>query len=329
VGACHARFLQSPCTFGFFIFTPDIYDVLEWCPGTITAKATEGATCSANGECSGDLYCNKGADYQCPGKCQKRGESGQSCAGGARCAEGLRCEAELCVPMPQAGDSCEYSCSHSVVCPAGEVCPGNLWCDRSLGKCELGRLVGEPCGTTGLSPTASEAECAIPLWCDAVDHGVGACRKSSAQGGPCNEATYACDKGLHCVGAVASGAGATLGACQPPSPAATDCREDDDCQAGLVCLFDECAAPVAEGEDCSGSNDCALGLVCVASKCAQARYPGSPCDGTRCTFSRCVDGICQDHAQVGEPCSAADDCATGECVAGVCYDDSVCNAPGP
>src|SRR5258708_3308479 len=38
VGACDARFRSDPCHFAFFLFTPDIFQVLSYCPGTITPQ---------------------------------------------------------------------------------------------------------------------------------------------------------------------------------------------------------------------------------------------------------------------------------------------------
>jgi hypothetical protein len=200
VGACHARFLESPCTFGFFLFTPDIYEVLSYCPGTITPKLQAGEACSSNGECSTGLYCYKGVDYQCPGTCRLPATEGQDCAGSGRCADGLECEADVCVAEPKAGDPCDASCDYSVSCAEGEICQGNIWCDRELGQCQLGRLPGEPCGASGTEPLVSDAQCAIHSWCDAVGTGAGVCRQPSAQGGPCNDGFSACEDGLHCVG---------------------------------------------------------------------------------------------------------------------------------
>ena len=329
VGACHERFLSSPCHFGVFFGTPDIYEVLQWCPGTITPKLAAGAACSSSGECQGDLFCNLGADHSCPGKCQAPATLGQSCSDGVQCAADLRCENEVCAPRQKAGDPCEGSCNSSVSCPAGEVCPGNLWCDNGVAQCQLGRLEGEPCGLTGSAPKASTAKCAVPLWCDAVGNTAGKCRKMGAEGSPCVPDSFACPNGLHCVGYVADGAGAQLGSCQPPGGAGTDCESAPDCQAGTACVNQKCVVPAGEGAKCSGNDACASGLVCKDGQCAPARYPGDSCDGASCAFGRCVAGTCQYHAQVGETCTTGADCATSQCVDGVCYDSSVCRAPKP
>ncbi|RYZ02413.1 MAG: hypothetical protein EOO73_31860 [Myxococcales bacterium] len=325
VGVCHARFEASPCTFAEFIFTPDIYDVLQYCPGAVKPKLRVGEACSSSGECTEGSYCYQGGKAQCPGECLAPASEGQSCTEGKRCAEGLSCDGVACAPQQQPGSPCEFGCEYGLSCPRGEICPGNLWCNE-VGQCETGRLEGEPCGPTGSGAQGSLAQCAIHLWCD-DPNGEGKCRKQSPEGGACRAgAAYACTDGLHCVGA-GSGAAATLGTCQPPGPAGQDCGEDEDCQSGLACISEKCAALGAQGAPCGGDDDCAPGLVCFEQKCATARYPGDACDGTRCTFSRCVNGSCEYHARVGEPCAVKSDCATSQCVGGLCYDDSVCRAP--
>lgn len=330
VGECHEFFTKSPCTFGFFLSTPDIYDVLQFCPGTITPKLAAGAACSANGECGAGLYCDKGATYACPGTCKPFAQQGESCAGSASCADELRCTNDVCVPKTKAGDPCTDFCSSSVSCPLDQVCPENVWCDRAAGKCTLARLEGEPCGATGTGTTASTANCAVHLWCDKIGSGAGTCRKPSAADEPCNrDEVSACAKDLHCVGYVAAGAAPTLGTCQPPGAAGTDCETRRDCEAGLACVLSHCQPPGDEDAACNGNSDCAAELTCATNKCASARYPGDACDEGRCTGSRCIDGTCQFHAKVGEACAIAADCATGACVDGRCYDGSVCRVPTP
>lgn len=329
VGECHARFLASPCTFGFFLFTPDIYEVLAYCPGTLTPEQGDGASCVSNGECTPGLYCYKGTDWLCPGTCRKFSVQGETCAGSARCADGLACAADgTCQPEQKAGDPCDGFCSYSVTCVGDAPCTGNIWCDRSVNQCKAGLLEGETCGPMGSSTAQYTADCAINLWCDGVGGATGVCRVQSAEGGPCNDA--GCQDGLHCVGSEPNGTTAKLGTCSGPSAAGGECVGDRDCQTGLVCVSALCAAPGVTGAACFESADCATGFVCGADdSCVAALYPGSTCDpaGQPCTFSRCLDGTCVDHAKVGEACAIDDDCATGYCIDQKCYDASVCNAP--
>src|SRR6478736_942339 len=327
VGACHERFAQSPCTFASFLFTPDIYDVLQFCPGTVTPKLKAGGSCSAHGECSAGLYCNKGANYTCPGKCQAFAQQGEACSAQDRCAEGLRCDSnQRCVPRDAPGSSCADNCSYSVSCPTDQACPTNIWCDRSENICKTGRLEGEPCGMTGTGSTASFAECAINLWCDALPSGAGTCHERSAQGAACNS-VFACEKGLHCTGYVPFGAQAGLGTCQASAAVGSKCSSSADCDDGLVCSGGSCQPPGAADAACNDDGDCQTGLVCHSNRCVVARYPGDSCDAGVCTYSRCVNGTCDYHAKVGEACASGSDCATGNCVAGLCYDNSLCQPP--
>jgi len=326
VGACHQRFVASPCTFGFFLFTPDIYDVLKYCPGTVTPKLVAGDSCSSDGECSAGLYCYKGASYACPGTCRAFSTAGQDCGSGGRCAEGLDCKADKCVAYAKAGDDCATDdCDYSISCPKDEICASNLWCDKTVGQCQLGRMLGEPCGTLGTGATTSQANCAVHLWCDAPPFGAGKCQAPSAAGGPCAFIGFdSCEDGLHCEGATQQ----APGKCSAPSASGGNCNGDKDCQKGLVCLLNICSAPGAEGVSCEDGS-CQSGLVCVDGKCLGARYPGDPCDGMRCTGGRCVNGTCDYHVKVGGACSDNTDCATSQCVNGVCYDDSICKPPAP
>jgi hypothetical protein len=332
VGACHARFIQSPCTFAFFLFTPDIFEVLSYCPGTLTPKLGAGGACSSSGECTQGLYCHKGASGACPGTCRAFAQAGESCAGNARCAENLSCKNDACVADVQkkAGDSCSGSatCNYSFSCPSDRVCPENIWCDPTVGTCQPGRLEGEACGMMGTGSSSYLANCAVHLWCDGPMLGTGVCRRPSQSGGPCNSQLDSCASGLHCSGYVSGGTSVQLGTCTGPSAAGGDCMVSKDCQTGLVCTSGKCKPPALSGETCSSDSSCAGGLVCDSQVCRAARYPGDACDATQsCTHGRCVNGTCQPHAKVGQPCQLGSDCATGVCVSGACYDNSVCPAP--
>jgi hypothetical protein len=331
VGACHQTFLASPCTFGSFIFTPDIYEVLSFCPGTLTPNQGNGDPCVSDGECKANLYCYKGADWQCPGVCRARAQDGESCAGSAQCASGFTCgTGQLCVPKQKAGDTCDSYCMYSFSCAGSDPCPEDIWCDQSSHTCQPGRLEGEVCSTEETGLTSHTPVCAFHLWCNAVGTGTGTCQRASSEGGPCTGGIErACAKGLHCDGYVSYGAGAKLGTCIGPGLAGATCEVDSDCQTGLVCTGGACSAPVQAGGSCILNSDCAAGLVCQATTCVAARYPGASCNATDqlCTLSRCVNGTCQNHLKVGQACVSAYDCATGECVNGLCYDSSVCVAP--
>jgi hypothetical protein len=329
VGACNARFLADPCGFAFFLFTPDIYEVLSLCPGTITPQRAAGQSCVSTGECTKGLYCKK--DSGCPGTCTPFAKVGESCAGTARCDPQLLCNSSTCQASPNAGDACKNAgdCGSTENCPADpSVCSNpNLWCDPSSGTCKPGVGEGAACGPPSAGATAGSVACASNLWCDQVFlDKPGTCRKSGGVGAPCND--IGCDRGLHCAGYVPLGAGATLGQCVGLSQAGGPCKSSNDCQGSLYCGNGTCGGGKPFGAACQQDTDCQAKLTCQSSKCVHAAYPGDACDGATavCAFSICRNGMCVDHAKVGQPCTVNADCATGTCFHGSCADTSVCPA---
>jgi hypothetical protein len=351
VGMCNARFLSDPCAFGFFLFTPDIFEVLALCPGTIAPQLKAGEACVSSGECMQGLYCSKPSG--CPGTCTPFAQVGQSCAGVAQCDPKLDCttqsgfaqdasagSSDLCEVPPKAGDPCTNgNCGGWSNCPADPAfCSGvvNLWCDRTSNTCQPGAGEGAPCGppSSDAGPMSNNVVCASNLWCDQVfiDQ-PGTCRAASGMGGPCND--IGCGVGLHCAGYVSLGPGATLGTCVGLSAAGGPCRVPEDCQGGAYCGNGTCGGGKAVGSTCQQDTDCQKGLTCASgasgtsSTCEHAAYPGDPCDGVTnvCVLSLCRNGMCVDHAKVGQPCTANTDCATGTCYQGTCADTSVCRVP--
>jgi hypothetical protein len=337
VGACNARFLADPCGFGFFLFTPDIFQVLAYCPGTITRQLTAGAPCVSSGECVQGLYCKK--DSGCPGSCTPFAKVGESCAGNALCDPQLLCTSgftgpltDICELPKKAGDSCDTgTCGSTENCPADPtLCSNaNLWCDSTSKTCKPGVGEGAACGPpSDAGTTAGAIACSSNLWCDQVFLGKpGICRTAGGVGAPCSD--LGCSRGLHCAGYVPLGAGATLGQCVGPSSAGGPCTSSSDCQGGVYCGNRTCGGGKSFGAMCQQDTDCQAGLTCQAGACAHAAYPGDACDGTTsiCVFSLCRNGTCVDHAKVGQPCTANADCATGTCYQSKCADTSVCPVP--
>jgi len=330
VGACHARFLDDPCHFGFFLFTPDIFEVLTYCPGTITPERKQGDACVSSGECTQGLYCRK-MSSTCPGVCTAYAKAGDPCpTADIQCAPKTICGSnDVCRPYASAGDSCATAadCGPSIICINDPTCVNdNLWCDVPAGVCKKGGGVGAACGPV-MGNVGDQAYCASGLWCDDVFiDTVGTCRANDGgQDSPCND-NGGCQKGLHCAGYVALGTGATLGKCAPPAPSGGACRSASDCQTGLRCIASACAAPGGLGAACSADADCQKGFTCPNLKCLNARYPGDACGDadSSCVLSLCKNGTCVDHAKVGQPCAADGDCAAGACVGGTCADTSVC-----
>ncbi|MEO7036241.1 MAG: hypothetical protein ABI548_20015 [Polyangiaceae bacterium] len=324
VGKCHARFLNDPCNFAFFLFTPDIFEVLSYCPNTITPQLAQGAACVSNGECTAGLYCKKD-NGQCPGACAPFAATGESCADGTPCAPNSTCNnRDLCHVTAKAGDTCTdgSDCDDNVLC-LGDNCPDKLYCDASAGSCKPGVAEGMPCGAvSGLA--APLVGCEKDLYCDAVFiDKVGACRKPGGAGTPCNQS--GCTKGFHCVDYEGLGASPHLGMCSGPSSTGGNCVGPADCATGLVCSSGLCGAPLALGTSCTQDEECAPGDTCDTT-CKTAAYPSDDCGAatTACVFSRCLNGKCVDHQKVGAACAADAECTTQRCVSGVCVDTSVC-----
>jgi hypothetical protein len=333
VGACHQRFLADPCHFGFFLFTPDIYEVLSYCPGTVTPEVAPGGACDSSGECAGG-YCKKTNDT-CPGVCIAFPKAGEPCPDG-QCDKGLFCtQAQVCAPPPKAGAPCAtlQDCVPGGYCVASSACPTpNLFCDATTKTCQAGAGLGAPCGVPQGAMVSDQILCDASLWCDAVflDKS-GVCRMPGGMGATCNDQAD-CTGGLHCIGYVpfSTGPGVTptLGTCSGPSSAGGACQTDLDCVSGLRCSNSVCTSLAASGEQCSQTTECQSGLVCWGKKCVHPAYPGDPCTtDADCVLSLCKAGVCRDHAKVGEPCVTGNDCTTGACPQGTCADTSICAAP--
>jgi hypothetical protein len=337
VGACDARFRADPCGFAFFLFTPDIFEVLALCPGSLTPELGDGGACVSSGECTQGLYCNKPSG--CPGTCTPFSQAGQSCTGSLLCAQGLDCTSmttgpltDVCENPPKAGDPCTNDCGSTENCPADpSACASvdNLWCDSTSHTCKPGVGEGAACGPQGDAGAAgAQIACASSYWCDQVflDQ-PGTCRAASAAGGPCNDT--GCAAGLHCTGYVPLGTGAQLGTCIGPSPDGGPCTRSADCQGNAYCGNGTCGGGLPYGSTCTQDTDCQAGLTCSSGTCLHAAYPGDACDGTTtvCVLSLCKSGTCVDHAKVGQPCTTGTDCATGTCYQGACADTSVCPVP--
>ena len=327
VGACNARFRKDPCHFDFFLFVPNVFDVLADCPGAIVPQRRQGDACVSDHECVDGLYCRKNNET-CPGACTPFAKSGDACPFGARCAADLFCSSGICRPMGADGAACASmeDCGPIVFCIDSPTCKDdNLWCDLAAGVCKKGVGVGASCGPLKSGAVTSSAECADGLWCDNVSDQTGVCRVFGGEGSPCKD-FEGCDAGFRCAGYVPGGTGAALGKCTPLAGLAGACQINSDCQAGLRCLTDACVAPVAFGASCRTDADCQAGLACPNQRCVHARYPGDPCgdaDST-CVSGLCRGSVCQTHAKLGQACMVGTDCATNDCSGGKCIDFSVC-----
>jgi hypothetical protein len=346
VGACNASFRADPCNFGFFLTTPDIFEVLAFCPGAVTPELEAGDPCLSSGECQSGLFCNKNGD-QCPGTCTAYATAGQTCTGTGfiapdaaiiSCGPSLICNSkDVCQPYGSVGSACSRNgdCGPSILCFGDGGCPEaqNLWCDSTTNKCAAGVGVGQACGVTD---AGSDTTCAPNLWCEPslANLNTGSCAAVGGVGAPCDGSGSpidGCQNGLHCVG---YNPPQSLGQCEGPASAGSPCTATSDCASGLVCAsgsrnVETCTAVSALGGTCTENTECQAGLTCVSGQCADAGYPGTPCEpGSVCVLSVCKNGMCVDHANVGQACSANSDCTTNACIGGTCADRSVCANPG-
>jgi len=325
--ACFESFGSDPCHLGALPPTPDVFDVLSRCAGSLTPQLTQGKPCVSSSECGADLYCNI-AGQICPGSCTPFATTGQSCAGGASCGAGLMCSSQnICRPNATAGSPCSgYSdCQSNASCVDPPCASPSLWCDSTTGTCMPGVAQSAACGVTPGGPIA----CAQGLWCNALaSDGQGTCQPPGAEGAPCND-LGGCQTGLHCAGYAPQGGTPSLGQCALPATEGGNCEANTDCATGLVCVGGACSPPLDVGLRCNSDSYCKPGLTCATEKCLHASCPGQPCSdpNSACVLSVCKEGQCQDRARVGEPCVVGGDCTTGTCVAAKCAAASTCVSP--
>jgi hypothetical protein len=328
VGDCSARFLSDPCNFASFLFTPDIFEVLAYCPGAVTPQLQAGAACDSNGECVAGQSCAKDGNM-CPGACTPLPVAGSACPTNGYCGPDMICDhggtgaqAGICRPDAKEGDSCttDEDCGPINICLSGPCSSLNLWCSSTSGVCTRGVAAGTACGPT----PSGNVQCASDSWCKTTNAAVaGVCQPLGATGAACLLST--CQNGLRCVGST-FGETSTYGTCAGPAAEGGACLGESDCMAGLHCPSDVCVKPAALGGPCGATSDCQPGLACTDTKCLNARYPGDPCGDAQstCVLSRCDGTSCQNLAKVGAPCTTNADCAANACLNGTCADTSVC-----
>lgn len=97
-------------------------------------------------------------------------------------------------------------------------------------------------------------------------------------------------------------AGSLALSCKPKYP---NCKNDDDCKDGELCVSNQC-------QQCREDGDCELGQTCVEGACREAGFCNASSD--------CAEGqVCRDA--VCSPCLDNSECADGRvCSAGACID---------
>jgi hypothetical protein len=225
------------------------------CQAVFEGTLPAGGACSLNEECGAEQFCQ--FTTACPGTCQARRTSGQSCTDERHCVGGLTCTDGSCVAPPGVG----AGCTDLGGCTLGSLCTG--------GQCRPHQevLVGTEGGACNLMTG--------PLCMD----GLSCVVDSVGAGG----ATFVCRA------AVAAGAECRLGI-PAQCPVGQACTETD----AMRLDFDGVCAPVpsTEGAACDLSG-CAEGLRCVDEACVRIRENGEACtEASQCASGQCNGSVC-------------------------------------
>ncbi|HKU38527.1 MAG TPA: hypothetical protein VJR89_10280 [Polyangiales bacterium] len=362
VGTCSLLGAETPCR-----APASDCDAIESCSGTSIecppdTYAAPGTACSDDGNaCTADV-CDGSLTCQHPA-----GNAGTVCrptAGPCDAAESCDGSSSVCPSdgFASAGTACgEASCSAGVAtlisacsgssldCPNGPTQPCNAYV----------------CGANSCLTTCSaDSQCADGFFCDA-----GSCTPKLASGSACTTADHCasgfCADGFCCNTACqgqceACDLASSRGTCSPATGAprggrpacasdGTSCGGSCDgtqrtqCgypNADVVCRDPSCSDGVATlTGGCNGSGACAAPsyqpcspFICVPG----GQICAGNCQGdTDCAPGNwCSAGICVPLRELGETCSAFDQCVSGKCVDGICCDSAcegqceACDIPG-
>lgn len=197
----------------------------------IHGDAAVGATCvlyDGYSDCVSGLRC---VDGRCVDPCAP-GDVPIPCEPGRRCTPRFYCEpnSELCLPVPQAGDSCPPECAKGLVCQYWldpSTCgprPGEG--DRCSSECEAGLI----CTDGYCQPPAQPGEpcvvevCGDDADCDPVDH---VCRAHAAPGESCGLGGPSCVAAAYCD--------YDVGRCEADHELGGACSGSYTCVDGLRC----------------------------------------------------------------------------------------------
>jgi hypothetical protein len=165
----------------------------------------------------------------------------------------------------------------------------------------------------------------------------GVCRALPKDGEPC---IIEGDGAMVCSGPYGC---SSRGLCERDAGAEGEPCKDLRCQRGLECMAGRCVQQHREGDACATATDCGASFRCEQGRC---RYrPGvqlgeacawaPPSNDLRCTSGLCVDGVCRERPDLGQPC--ARECPDCEpyclrpyiCIAGTCAADIPLCSAGP
>ena len=306
-----------------------------------------GDFCFDDAECRNDLYCS-----QLDGTCQPPRKEGETCVFADRDdpsppASSLLVECEPTLSCDPVTDTCVAPCQRGAACFGDDDCDedANLVC--ILGRCDLLRPLGLPCG--------ADDDCDPTLRCetDPADPSIEVCSPKLAAGQVCfahdDCTTGYCDapSGV-CAGKVAPG-----GLCPSRSDAQCDmaycattaipCTMNAECLGSGMCdamagtCRPYCVALLPDGAMCNATAECMSG-ACIGGFCWTVPLAdGQPCNGN----SQCMSGFCSlDSDRVcatlplpnGSVCNDDDQCQSHVCHSGSCVEGlaegQACNGLG-
>jgi hypothetical protein len=251
-------------------------DLLVKCAGAWPGNVAVGGSCVSNVECASSListYCV--SDGTCPGQCQARRQSGQTCRSDhdEQCQTNLRCGStnDVCVPMLKVGDTCVNEDDTSGACGGFSKCQQ----DSASTQYHCAYRVG----VTERQVCASSVECVTGLICmttgetsDASPSVVHRCQNRLSSGATCRPALgNPCPDGQYCSIATSGGTTASTGQCvtqiapgiQCPNTNAYECQNNGRCSS----TSHACVLQQRVGGPCETSGDC-FSYVCTNSVCA-------------------------------------------------------------
>jgi hypothetical protein len=279
------------------------------------------------GQCATETVGTCGLDGKCDGRgACRRYPDGTLCEGG-RCEEGKVVDAKACN-----GGSCQ---------PASAVSCAPFNCDPAQSRCfpkctSDDQCFGVPCvnGSCGKKPLGAVCEAGEDCESGACADGV-CC--NSACSGPCVSCNQP-DKLGRCFPSPA-GAADPHGLC--PNMPAESCAENGLCNGqggcarypvGSICTPASCSgATLNPASVCDESGSCVGGaaISCAPFLCAEGICRGTCQTNEQCLApASCADGSCGPKG-LGQPCKAANECASNFCVDGVCCDsgcEGKCNS---
>jgi Cys-rich repeat protein len=209
--------------------------------GVCQLEKLPGTDCLVTNDCDDSTGCASGYCLRCQGLGE---DNCNGCASNADCGAGFpHCNVELNACL-----RCLTSdhCSGTQIChPYGECaapcvtdanCSGQRVCD-AYGRCVYPGQFGSECSV--------DADCFVGGSC--VNGYCRACEEDLQNPGQCET----CNAGVMCD----SG-----NVCDYQAFVCVECRDDDDCGAGELCMLGECQPPCFNDAQCPGGLVCHLGL---------------------------------------------------------------------